>query len=159
MIAWISLVALVAIGGGLRWWWAGRQQGVAPPPQPQQLVDEGQPEPWQVAGRPPPALLVIPPPGVPGAPPVPHPTLATVVLHNDATTPMDVVVLTLNALFGLTPQVAIAMMLDAHRYDLAPIALLPPDEAAALVEQASALMRNSEMALRFSIIPPAASEA
>ena len=74
-----------------------------------------------------------------------------VLIHNDATTPMDFVVDTLQRIFEKSFSDSLAIMFEAHDGGVALVAVLGFEQAEFKVDRAHSLARTAKYPLTFSI--------
>ena len=79
--------------------------------------------------------------------------LFRVLIHNDAVTPMDFVVLVLKTYFYLSNEKAAEIMFTAHVYQSAYVQTLARSEAEKRITKAHAAANNAGYPLKFSMEP------
>jgi ATP-dependent Clp protease adaptor protein ClpS len=79
--------------------------------------------------------------------------LYRVLIHNDAVTTMEFVVLVLERVFKKDTRAAIEIMMTAHNTGVALVAVLPLEQAELRVDQAHSLARTEKFPLTFTYEP------
>ena len=76
-----------------------------------------------------------------------------IILHNDDITPMDFVLAVLERFFSLSHEKSREVMIEAHKYGTAIVAIMPLEHAEFVVEQAHAYALDHDYPLTFTIEP------